>query len=158
MLLLGYHRIGYHVLKHLQEQKIKCLVVDYNPEVVRNLMERNIPCLYGDVADDEILQELKKYKPKIVISTIHLFEDNVLVTQTFRKSNKKAIIYATAKTVPEALTLYKKGADYVIVPHLLGGEHIADLLKRKITDKKHLQKLKKKHIEHLVSLHNHHKI
>ncbi|MBI1972619.1 cation:proton antiporter [Candidatus Woesearchaeota archaeon] len=158
MLLLGYHRIGYHVLKHLQEQKIKYLVVDYNPEIIRNLMERNIPSLYGDVADDEMLQELKKYRPKVVISTIHLFEDNLLVTQAFRKANKKVIVYATAKTVPEALMLYKKGADYVIVPHLLGGEHIADLLKRKITDKKHLQKLKKKHIEHLVSLHNHHKI
>ncbi len=158
LILLGYHRIGYNVLKHLQEQKINCLVVDYNPAIIRSLMERNIPCLYGDVSDDEILQELKKYKPKTIISTLHLFEDNVIVAQTFRRANKKASIYATAKTVPEALELYKKGADYVIIPHLLGGEHIADLLRKKVTDKKHLQQLGKKHIEHLLSLQQHHNI
>jgi len=158
LILLGYHRIGYHVLKQLQQQKIKCLVVDYNPEVVHNLMERNIPCLYGDVSDDEILHELKKYKPKTVISTIHLFEDNLLVTEMFRRGNKNIIVYATAKSVPEALTLYQKGADYVIIPHLLGGQHIADLLRQKATTKKQLRQLKKKHIEHLLSLHDKHKI
>jgi len=97
-----------------------------------------------------------------VIAGYQRFVDNGVVARSVTlivtDGNDEHSVNATAKTVPEALTLYKKGADYVIVPHLLGGEHIADLLKRKITDKKHLQKLKKKHIEHLVSLHNHHKI
>ncbi len=157
MVLIGYHHIGYHVFKHLQEEKVNFIVVDYNPEVIRNLIERNIPCLYGDIADDEILNELKKYRPKTIISTIHMFEDNLLVTKTFRRMKKKTTIYVTAKTVQEALDLYQKGADYVLVAHMLGGEHIANILRQKLTNKRSLQKLKKKHIEHLLSLHEKHK-
>lgn len=158
LVLLGYHRIGYHVLKELQEQNVKCLVVDYNPDIIRNLMRRGIPCLYGDVTDDDMLQQLKKYQPHIVISTLHLLEDNLAVIQTFRKAKKKPTIYATAKTVPEALSLYERGADYVIVPHLLGGEHIAHILRQKKRNKKQVQRLKKKHMNDLLAIHNHHKL
>ncbi len=158
IILVGYHHIGYHVFKHLQEQKINFLVVDYNPQVIKNMMERNIPCIYGDIADDEILREIKKCKPKTIISTIHLFDDNMLITKMFKKENKKTIIYATAKTIQEALALYKQGADYVLVPHMLGGEHVANLLKQKATDKKRLKILKKKHIQHLLTIHKNHKI
>jgi len=45
--------------------------------------------------------------------------------------------------------LYKAGADYVILPHFLGGEHVGDIIskhrKRKIDLKEH----KTDHIRHL---------
>ena len=45
-----------------------------------------------------------------------------------RAVNKKARIIATAGSTDDALVLYKAGADYVTLPHFLGGEHVAGLI------------------------------
>ena len=152
IVLVGYHRIGYNILDRLRKKKMKFVVVDYNPTVILNLMKKKIPCLYGDVSDHEVLREIKNFKPKMIISTIHLFEDNVHLVDYFKKYDKKILIYGTGKTVDEALDLYNHGANYVIVPHLLGGERVADLLKHTLKSKRELHHEKKKHIKHLTTM------
>ena len=56
-------------------------------------------------------------------------------------------VIITAQNIDEALKLYEKGVDYVVLPHFLGGEHasniVTDLRKRKIK----LKEEKKKQIE-----------
>ncbi len=150
IVLLGQHRIGHSILKNLMKKKTRLLVVDYNPTVIKNLTEKNIPCIYGDVADTDILKEIKYHKPKMVISTIHLFEDNILVTKVFRKLDKKMTIIVTANTVKKALELYAEGADYVIIPHILGGEKVSDML-YSMTNKKKINILRQKHIQDLMA-------
>lgn len=151
IILMGQHRIGYSILKNLRKRKVRLLVVDYNPTIIKSLMEKKVSCLYGDIADPDILRELKRYKPKIIIATIHLFEDNILVTKIFRKLDKKLTIIVTANTIQKALTLYAEGADYVIIPHILGGERVSDMLKSTISNKKKLKNLRSKHIQSLLS-------
>ena len=116
-------------------------------------MEKKVPCLYGDISDHDVLDEIVRFKPKMIISTIHLFEDNIHLTKFFKNRNKKLQVYATGKNVDEALDLYDAGANYVIVPHLLGGERVADLLKHTLKSKQQLKTVKKKHIKHLLSIH-----
>lgn len=152
IVLVGYHSIGYNILERLRKKKMRFIVVDYNPTVIKNLMKKKIPCLYGDVADHEVLREIKQFKPKMIISTIHLFEDNIHLVDYFKKYNKKILIYGTGKSVDEALELYEHGANYVIVPHLLGGERVADLLKHTLKSKRQLHHVKKKHIKHLITM------
>jgi len=52
----------------------------------------------------------------------------LLLVRKTRKANKRARIIATAQSTNDALILYKAGADYVTLPHFLGGEHIANLV------------------------------
>ncbi len=151
VILLGQHRIGYSILKNLIQKKERLLVVDYNPTIVKDLIAKKIPCIYGDVADPDILGELRKYKPKIVISTIHLFEDNLLVTKIFRKLGRNITLIVTASTIKKALELYADGADYVIIPHILGGEKVSSMLRSTIADKRKLKILKSKHIKELLN-------
>ncbi len=150
IILLGQHRIGFSILRNLLKKRTRLLVVDYNPTIVKDLVAKNVPCIYGDVADPDVLQELKKHKPKIIISTIHLFEDNVLITKIFRKLDKSIIIIATANTIKKALELYKEGADYVIIPHILGGEKVSDMLKTHLSTKRRIAMLRNKHIQSLL--------
>jgi Kef-type K+ transport system membrane component KefB len=151
IILLGQHRIGHSILKNLAKKKARVLVVDYNPTIIQKLMEQKIPCIYGDVADTDILREIKHHHPKMVISTIHLFEDNLLVTKVFRKLDKKMTIIVTANTVKKALELYVEGADYVIIPHILGGEKVSDML-HSISNKKKLNIIRQKHIRDLAAI------
>ena len=58
-------------------------------------------------------------------------------------------VFVTAGTIEEALELYDHGADYVILPHFLGGDHASLLLEDLSIDISKLVKTKIKHIEEL---------
>ncbi len=150
VVLLGQHRIGDSILKKLLRNKQKPLVVDYNPDLIKRLMKKEVPCMYGDVVDPDIVAEIKKYKPKLIISTVHLYEDSLLIVKLFKRGKSKTTVIVTANNVQEALDLYDEGADYVVIPPILGGERVADMLKGPLGKKNQLAKLRNKHIETLL--------
>jgi hypothetical protein len=57
----------------------------------------------------------------------------------------------TANNIEDALKFYKSGADYVIMPHFLGGERVADIITEVRRRKFSLKKNRKDHIEELKS-------
>ena len=152
VILCGYNRIGYSIVNTLKKLKKKLLVVDFNPEVVRKLIEEKIPCIYGDIGDLEILERLNLKGAQMVISTVPTKRDNLLLIKRTKEQNKNAIVFVTSSQVESALNLYDAGADYVILPHFLGGEHVSlliedftDDIKKIITTKiNHIKELKKR--------------
>jgi voltage-gated potassium channel Kch len=100
------------------------MVVDFNPKIIEELIEKKISCIYGDVANDEVLDRIKFGNIKVVISTIPDEEDNIFLISYVKKKNKNAFVFVTAEHVHQALDLYKHGADYVMLPHFLTGENI----------------------------------
>ena len=118
VILFGYNRIGFSILRSLKKIKKRYLVVDFNPDTVSDLKKFNIPCLYGDVDDPELLRELPLNKINMAVSTVPDFDTNVLLIETIKMVNPKAIIIVRAHSIQEALDLYKEGANYVLTPHL----------------------------------------
>jgi Kef-type K+ transport system membrane component KefB/Trk K+ transport system NAD-binding subunit len=149
-ILFGYNRMGFSILKSLQKVKKKYLVVDFNPDTVENLNKLRIPSLYGDAYDQDLIDDLPIDKIKIAISTVPDFETNYLLIEDIRRVNPDAIIIARAHTIDDAFNLYKKGANYVLTPHFLGGEYLAKMIKDYKIDKKDYQKEKEKHIKMLT--------
>ena len=105
------------------------------------------------MGDIEILNRLDFKKAKMVISTVLTKVDNQLLIGVARKANKKIIIFVTAVQIKDALDLYDAGADYVVLPHILGGEHISLLLEEFTDDVNKLITYKIKHIEELKERH-----
>ncbi len=128
IILLGGHRTGAYIIKYLKRANKKFFVIDYNPEVIQRLEKEGVDCLYGDASDEEIIQRILKMKPSILISTIPSPENSLLLLSTVKKRNKDTILFLTAKSIPDVLELYKKGADFVILPEILTGQKIADYL------------------------------
>lgn len=128
VVILGYNRLGYSIVHKLAKMKKKLLVVDYNPEVIKRLIKIKVPCIYGDIGDVEILDRLNLEKAEMVISTVPDKQDNILLLRKTRSVNKNAMIFVTGNEIEEALSFYQKGADYVILPHFLGGDHVAMML------------------------------
>ncbi len=85
----------------------------------------------------------------MVISTIPSSKVNKLLTEKVKEVNKKAIIYVTATSVEKALKLYDAGADYVILPHFLGGEHVSLLIEEFSADVGKIIENKLRHIKEL---------
>ena len=148
-ILFGYNRIGHDILQSFKKLKKKFLVVDYNPETIHELSKKKIKCRYGDVDDDEFLNELNLTKTKMIVSTIPEFETNLLLIRKIRQTNKKAIIMVVSYNIKEANILYDEGATYVIMPHFLGGDHASRIIRKyKLNLNKFLEE-KKKHLKQL---------
>jgi len=146
VLLIGHNRIGFSITKTVQKLSKKLLVVDFNPEVIKSLIHHKIPCIYGDIGDHEILERLPFKQAEMVVSTISSTRINVNIVERAKRSNKKCMVYVTAEDVDSALTLYDRGADYVVLPHFLGGDHVSLMMEEYHDDITKLVRNKLRHI------------
>lgn len=154
IVLFGYHRIGYKILNVLKELKVSLLVVDYNPKIILSLNKQGIKCIYGDASDKEFLKEIHIEKAKIIISTIPDENSNLTIKERLEEINPDAVFIATTEQSADALNLYKKGVDYVILPHHLGGEYAAHMIKNFHVDKDKYKNAGKKHKKELSASKN----
>lgn len=127
--VIGYHRIGWKVCEALAERKIKFAVIDYNPDAISRLKHRGISAFFGDVADVEFLDSMPLEKAKLIISTIPEADDQKTMINHIRGLSKKPVIVCNLYHNIFLDDLYEAGADYIMMPHLLGGQWIAEVLK-----------------------------
>ncbi len=154
IVVVGYNRIGYKVVDTLRKMKKKIIVVDFNPETIHSLISQKIPCIYGDISDLEIIERLELKGVKTLISTVSDLTDNILLIRKLKQENKDAIAIVTALDIPDGLELYENGADYVILPHYIGAEHVSLLLEDFSKNIKKIIKTKVAHIQELKYRHN----
>lgn len=151
-IIFGYDRVGHNFVSVLKNEDIPFIVVDFNPESIQKLNEQNIPNAYGDASDMEFLDELPLKKPSLAVSTVPDFTTNKLILTHLLSRNKKVQFIPIAQTVKEAKKLYDLGAAYVVIPHLLGAEFAADMIKR-LKTAEHLYSIERE--KHIKKLHAH---
>jgi len=161
-ILLGYNRIGFSVIKAFTKITKNFLVVDYNPQVVKELQEKGINAVYGDVDDSEFLEELRVDKSSVIVSTVPEKETNRLILEFVNRNKSKPILLLTGRQIEDALELYAAGANYVILPHFLGGEYTAKLIEHAKDNRNDYKKERQKELrilkERLEKGHQHPKI
>jgi Kef-type K+ transport system membrane component KefB len=149
IILFGYHRIGYKLLKTLKKTGDSFAVVDYNPRVVNSLITEGVECIYGDAGNKNLLNEIDFKNTKIVLSTIPDEESNLTILEVLKEKKSKAAFIGTAEQPRIALDLYEAGADYVIIPHHLGGEYSSKLIEDFGINKEKYKKIGKNHFKEL---------
>ena len=124
IVLVGVHRTGSSILEALSNSGEDFVALDFDPLIVKNLQEREIPVVYGDVADEEIQDLVGLHKARLIISTVPGKRDNM----TILEAKGKAKVIVTANNDEDAKEFYKKGANYVIMPHFSGGWELAQAI------------------------------
>lgn len=152
--IFGCHRIGSLFLKYFAKRKDEVFVVDFNPDIIKSLVAKKVPCMYGDFANEEVLTKSNLKDSEIVISTIPDREDNVSLIKKIKRINSKIVIFVTADSIDDAKDLYKSGADYVLLPKAITGELAFNLAKKILHDKRKVKSIKKEQIKHLDEIHN----
>ncbi len=151
IILAGAHRLGQRVLSVLDKGHV--VVVDFDPEIAHQLRKQNYRVIFGDITDLEIQEHVNIEKAQAVISTIPSLEDNLLILESIQELKKQGkvvpLVIAAATEEWEAKILYEEGADYVILPYLLGGQQLASLIKQNDLDLKTLNQLRKHDIQFL---------
>jgi len=131
IILFGCGRMGEQVLNQVIEFKDDYIVVDNNSKRIEELTERGVNCMFGDVEDEGLLDELALEDAELVISTLPNIQNNYFLLgylQNMNKSKKPFVIIAV-DSGRESLELSKKGVDYIILKPHLGASHIHHLTK-----------------------------
>lgn len=129
VVIVGGHQMGMSLINALEEEEKNIVIVDFDPDIVRKLEKKHLPVIFGDIADPEIHERIHLNKARLVISTVPDLEDNLLLLESLNHTNKKAKVIVMALENEDAKTLYKAGADYVVLPHLAGGRYLAKMIK-----------------------------
>ncbi|KKQ34672.1 MAG: Transporter, CPA2 family [Microgenomates group bacterium GW2011_GWA2_37_6] len=135
IVLIGARRMGEGILEALLKNKEEVVVVDFDPDIIEKLKKNNVEAFFGDISDTEIQELASLEKARLVISTVSDTEDNLLLLQGLKKLKKKPKTVMLALEKNEAKELYDQGADYVVVPHIAGGNHLAKIL----VDENHME-------------------
>ncbi len=147
--LIGANRIGYEFIRLFKEEKRHFLVLEHDPEVISQLTQDKIEHVYGDANDPDLLDELKMHDAELLVSTAPDLETNLVILSSVKREGKGPIVMTVAQRASNALTLYEAGADYVILPHFLGGSHAASLVKRFTEHATDAQSIRGEHIAYL---------
>ncbi len=129
VVLIGANRTGRSILDALRDDGENVVVIDFDPDIVSELKDKKVLNLFGDISDNHIQDKAQLNTAKLIISTIPDADDNMLLIDGLKHLKNRAKIIVAAYNGRDAKRLYKEGADYVIMPHLIGGRHIAKLIK-----------------------------
>jgi Kef-type K+ transport system membrane component KefB len=149
LVLFGYHHGGHEFIKTFKDIGKRYLVIDYDPSVIDTLEHQDIPYLYGDATDSELLEEVGIHNTKLIVSTFSDFEVTTVLVKNINRLNPSAVIICHADNKDEAVELYSLGATYVMIPHYIGSEKISAFIKKNGLKKSEFNQFREKHLTYL---------
>jgi CPA2 family monovalent cation:H+ antiporter-2 len=124
VVIVGYGRVGGHIISLLQELRVPHLVVEADAQRVEELNQRGISTLFGDAANSEVLTHtgLKQARALVVAGPDEASSE--LVVAAARDIAPELPIIARASSEDGIDRLTKLGAQEVVHPELEGGLEI----------------------------------
>ena len=154
IVVFGADHTGRKIVEAVHELGKRIVVVDYNPDIIQGLIARDINCICGDAEDPEILERLDLGQAYAIISTIPSHITNRAIIRNLKQHSQNALFFSVAASTDEALKLYEDGADYVILPAMLAGEKLSDVL-RNFHNKNIIDVLRLRQIVELEKIRSH---
>lgn len=127
-IVCGYGRNGRQAVMKLKNFKKSCVVIEKSPELIKEIQEEGFLIVEGDATDDASLLKAGVKNAKNLITALPSDADNLYVVLSSRQLNSKMIIVSRATDESTQKKLKIAGADNVIMPDKLGGDHMASLL------------------------------
>lgn len=131
IILLGCGQMGHQILDQISHFKEDYLVVDHDNSVIKKLISKGVDCIFGDVEDADLIQELGLENAEIVISTLPNPQDNYFLISYIEGMPRaeRPIVIVTSDSGREGVEFFNRGADYVILKPYLGAEHVYQINK-----------------------------
>lgn len=127
-IICGYGRNGRQAASKLKNFKKTCVIIERKANLLREIQEEGFFFVEGDATDDDTLLDAGIKKAGSLITSLPSDADNLYVVISSRQLNSKIAIVSRATNESTQKKLKIAGADNVIMPDKLGGEHMASLL------------------------------
>ncbi|NQX86845.1 MAG: potassium channel protein [Flavobacteriaceae bacterium] len=128
IIICGYGRNGKQAAKKLLAHKRSFVVIEKNKEIVQKYQNELVSFITGNANEDETLAQAGIDRASCLISALPNDADNLFVVLSARQmsANIRIISRASQETTYSKLKL--AGANNVILPDMIGGDHMASLV------------------------------
>ena len=127
-IVCGYGRNGKQAIVKLMNYNKDFVVVEKNKELIDELESQEYLCIQGDATLDETLIKAGILNADHLITALPSDADNLFVVLTARQLNHDFKIISRASNETSYSKLKIAGANNVIMPDKLGGDHMASLV------------------------------
>ncbi len=114
VVIAGYGLNGQNLARVLKETGIPFVVIELNPDTVKNALKRGEPIIFGDTSTREILETSGIERARVIVFAISDPGSIKRGVKMARQMNRDAHIIVRTRYVSEIDELYKLGADQVI--------------------------------------------
>jgi voltage-gated potassium channel len=128
VIVCGYGRNGMEVCEELASTNVTFIVIENDEAAIKEMKERGYLWIEGDATNDDTLHSIKLEQAKAIITTLPKDADNVFVALTAKEINPNVNVISRASLDASETKLRRAGADHVIMPEKIGGEHMAKLV------------------------------
>ncbi len=130
-IICGFGRIGQVISEILEDAGRPFVVIERDPEVLREIDQLGYISVEGEAEEDEILHVAGIEKASGLIAVVSTDADNLFITLTARGLNPSLFILARSSGSKGTRTkLLRAGASKVISPYYIGARRMAQLLLR----------------------------
>lgn len=127
-IVCGYGRNGKQAVLKLKKYKMPLVIIESDENRIAELEEENFLFIKGDATKDEVLEKAGIKKAASLIIALPSDADNLYVVLSARQLNRSLTIVSRASNDSSDSKLRIAGADNVIMPDKLGGDHMASLV------------------------------
>jgi hypothetical protein len=124
----GFRKGGSEYAGVFKQLKKRFTVIDYDPDAIDDLEKQNVPYIYGDATDLEMLEEIDLTKVKFVVSVMTDHNTNIFILHHLTQHNPDCVVIVHADSVQQAVELYGLGASFVVLPHYIGNEKVSGFI------------------------------
>ncbi|NNE33446.1 MAG: potassium channel protein [Winogradskyella sp.] len=128
IIICGYGRNGKQAAKKLMAYKKPFVIIERDKELIERFQQDDKPFIYGNANEDETLFEAGIKKASTLICALPSDADNLFVVLSARQINNKLTIISRASQETSYNKLKLAGANNVILPDRIGGDHMASLV------------------------------
>jgi voltage-gated potassium channel len=127
-IVCGYGRNGQQAAQKLIDFHQEFIVIDKDQELLEQSVLNTNQFIVGNANEDEVLQQAGIEKAKNLITALPNDAENLFIVLSARQLNKNLRIISRATEETSYKKLKLAGADNVILPDKIGGQHMASLI------------------------------
>ena len=127
-IVCGYGRNGRQAANKLRKNGKTCVVIEGDKKMIKEVEKAGFLYVNGDATNDEILEKSGVKNADSLITTLPSDADNLFIILSARQFNQKMTLISRASNDGSERKLRIAGADNVIMPDKLGGDHMASLV------------------------------
>ena len=127
VVVCGYGRNGMQAAEKLMAYKKPFVVIEKDKEIIERHGEE-VLFVEGDANEDEILMQAGIDRAQYLITAVPDDAANLFVVLSARQLNRNLFIISRASQITSVKKLQFAGANKVIMPDKIGGDHMASLV------------------------------
>lgn len=127
-IIVGFGRNGRQAAMKLEKSEREYLVIDNKEDIIATVEGNEILYVKGDGTDDEILDRAGVKNAHSMILALPSDADNLFISISAKQKNPNVLIISRATNESSYKKMLIAGADNVIMPDKIGGDHMASLV------------------------------